>query len=148
MRPNSPPQRTSVSSSRPRAFRSRKQGRDRAIDFERVAGDVFLETAVLVPLVAVRDLHEPHAALREPPRHQALAAEVSRRLVVESVKLARRGGFAGDVLHLGRGRLHAEGQLERRDAAFQRLILVRLFQTIAIHLLDQVELEPLQRPRG
>ena len=67
-----------MSSSRPRAFRSRKQAGDRAVDFERVASDVLLETAVLVPLVAVRNLHEPHAALGEPAGHQALAAEVLR----------------------------------------------------------------------
>ena len=45
----------------------------------------------------------------------------------------------------GAAALHAEGQLERRDAAFERLILAGLFQAIAVHLLDQVELEPLQR---
>ena len=126
MRPNSPPQRTSVSSSRPRAFRSREQAGDRPVDLERVAGDALLEAAVLVPLVAVRDLHEPHAALGEPPRHQALAAEVlawPRRRGRTAVRVA--GGLARDVLDLGRRRLHAEGQLERRDPAFERLVLVR-----------------------
>ena len=55
-----------------------EQARDRPIDFECVAGDALLEPTVLVPLVAVRDLHEPHAALGEPAGHQALAAEVLR----------------------------------------------------------------------
>ena len=43
------------------------------------------QVAVLVPLhlsIAVRDLHEAHAALGEPPGQQALAAEVSRDGVV------------------------------------------------------------------
>ena len=100
VRPNSPPQRTSVSSSSPRAFRSREQAGDRLVDLPGVLRVVLLQVAVLVPLVAVRDLHEPHAALGEPPGQQALPAEVRGRRVVEAVQLERRGRLAGDVLHL------------------------------------------------
>ena len=42
---------------------------DRLVDFLRVAGMVGLEAAVLVPLVAVGALHEPHAALDQPGNH-------------------------------------------------------------------------------
>ncbi len=95
VRPNSPPQRTSVSSSSPRAFRSASRpaiGRSTSRAF---CAWSLLQVAVLVPLVAVGNLHEAHAALGEPPGHQALAAEVLRLRVVEAVELARRRRFAG-----------------------------------------------------
>src|SRR5205809_454510 len=47
---------------------------DRLVHFQRVAAMVNLEVAVLVPLVAVRDLHEANAALDETASQQALPA--------------------------------------------------------------------------
>ena len=86
VRPNSPPQITSVSSSRPRLFRSWSRpaiGRSVASGVACVAA---LEVAVLVPGLEaagrVVELHEAHASLDQPARQQALPAEdVGRRLI-------------------------------------------------------------------
>ena len=76
VRPNSPPQTTSVSSSSPRAFRSVSRP---AIGWS-TARAIFVvpahEVLVLVPQVAGGDLDEPHAGLGEPAGQQALPAEV------------------------------------------------------------------------
>ncbi len=55
----------------------RQQAGDRPVDGPGVAGVAGLQAAVLVP-VAVRQLDEADAGLDEPPRQQALAAEVAR----------------------------------------------------------------------
>ena len=88
-----------------------------------------IQVAVLVPLhfaVAVRDLHEPHAALDEAAGHQALPAEVRGHRIVDAVELLRRLAFrrTGPATS-GIADLHAEGQLERIDAAFQRRVAAR-----------------------
>src|SRR5262249_5888122 len=85
------------------------------------------EAAVLVPELAARaaarlrvvDLHAAHPALDQPPRHQALPAEDLRRLLVQAVQLPRRLGLTAESERLGSLALHAEGQLERRDAGVE-----------------------------
>ena len=77
-------------------FQIGQQAGDRLVDLGGVLRVPLLQVAVLVPLdlaVAVRDLHEPHAALDEPPGQQALPAEVLGHRVVEAVQLVRRRRF-------------------------------------------------------
>ena len=98
VRPNSPPQRTSVSLSRPRALRSCQQAGDGPVGRGAVVRQLRLEAAVLVPELAARplrrdgviDLHAAHAALHQPAGQQALLAERLGRLVVQAVELLRR----------------------------------------------------------
>ena len=76
VRPNSPPQMTSVSFSRPRCFRS---AADPAIGLSMAraaVGERFLQVAVMVP-AAERDLDEAHARFDEPAGQQALPAEAA-----------------------------------------------------------------------
>ena len=82
---------TSVSSSRPRAFRSVEQRGDRPVALlgvVAVVGDV----GVVVPglAVAVVDLRHAHAALDQPAGDQAGVGELAL-----AVQLARRGRLAG-----------------------------------------------------
>ena len=120
MRPNSPVQTTSVSSSRPRASRSAQQRGDRLVDFARLAHGAFVGVVVVVPVLGVAaagdDLHEAHAALDQPARDQAARAEAARDLLVQAVELPRGLGLLRDVDRLGRGGLHAIGQLVGGDA--------------------------------
>ena len=75
VRPNSPPQITSVSSSMPRCFRSVSSA---AIGWSHLAGElavVRFDVVVVVPRLAgaVPDLHEAHAALEQPAGDQQSA---------------------------------------------------------------------------
>ena len=131
-------------------FQVAEQAGDGPVDFQGVLLVALLEVAVLVPLhegVAVGHLHEPHAPLGEPAGHQALAAEVGGDRVVQAVELAGRPRLARDVLDLGHGGLHPEGELERVQAPFEGLILARLLHVLAVDLVEQVELEALDVPR-
>ena len=85
---------------------------DRLIDFHRVSGQRFLQSSVLVPLVAVRDLDESNASFGEPSRHQALPSEVLGGVVVETVELVDVLGFAADVLQLRSFTLHPKCEFE------------------------------------
>ena len=82
------------------------------------------------------DLHEPDAALDQPPGHQALAGDVVAPRVVEAVQLLDVGRLAIDVDRLGRGRLHPVGQLEALDPRGQlrlggKLLVMKLVQAAA-----------------
>ncbi len=71
------------------------------------------QVAVLVPRF-VEDLHEPDAALEQPARQQAGVGE--RRLAgLGAVHLEDVAGLVGDLHHVRRSELHAEGHLERVD---------------------------------
>ena len=72
---------------------------------------------------AVEDLHEPHAALDQPPGGEALLAEGLRGGLVEAVQLLRRRRFGGEVDDVGHGGLHAEGQLVRLDPRRERRVV-------------------------
>ena len=73
VRPNSPPQTTSVSSSMPRCFRSRISAAIGLIDF---AGhfESVAHAAMMVP-IAMIELDEANASLRQPPGQQAIGGE-------------------------------------------------------------------------
>src|SRR5881396_543661 len=95
VRPNSPPQITSVSSSRPRAFRS------------------FTRAAWAVPVGVVK-LHEPHAAFDEPAREKTVSRK--RRLArFDAIQFKGRLAFTGQIDQFRRARLHAAGHLVSRD---------------------------------
>ena len=74
VRPNSPPQMTSVSSNSPRCLRSVEQGGDGLVALLGQAAVVDFEVVVAVPrlAVAVLDLHEAHAALDQAAGDQHL----------------------------------------------------------------------------
>ena len=113
VRPNSPPQITSVSSSSPRCLRSVISAAQAWSVSQAVLLDVLRQLAVLIPSF-VKDLHEPHAPLDQPPREQAGVGE--RRLArLGAVQLEDVLRLAADVDRLGRARLHAVGHLERID---------------------------------
>ena len=66
-----------------------EQTGDRPVHLGGIVGMILFQTAMLIPLVAVRNLHEAHAALDEPPRHQALPAEIPRAILVQAVQPLR-----------------------------------------------------------
>ena len=121
VRPNSPPQITSVLSSRPRAFQVRSRPAI-GLSMTGTARPWFCSILrVRVPLAAgpVIELHEAHAALDQPPGQQAIAAEGGRLLVVEAVESLRRLGLLGQVHGFRRLGLHAEGQFVAGDAGVE-----------------------------
>ena len=115
-----------------------QQPGDRQIDFAGVLLVAVLQVGVLVPLhlaVAVRDLNEPHARLGEAAGHQAHAAEVRGDGIVEAVQLAASPPIRRDRSStFGSSDLHAERQLERVDARFQRRLGAGLRQMLAVQL--------------
>ena len=74
VRPNSPPQMTSVLSSRPRCFRSLTRAAQGLIGVAAVLLQVLHQVAVLVPGL-VEELDEAHAVLDQPPGQQAVVGE-------------------------------------------------------------------------
>ena len=122
-----------------------EQSGDGFIDLGGFFGVAFFEVAVLIPLylaVAVGNLHEAHAALGKAAGHQALPAEILGDGVVHSIKFAGGLGFAGDVLNLRHRGLHAIGELEGIDAAFEHGV-GRVGKMILIELLEEIELRAL-----
>ena len=101
---------------------------------------LFQDVAVLVPLIAVGALDVADVALGQPPRQQALPAEVARDLLVETVQLL---GLLGFLLHLERFRglrLHAEGQLEGLNARFQVGVAMANLGVAPVDALQHVQL--------
>ena len=121
VRPNSPPQTTSVSSQQAAALQVLEQAGDRLVGGPGIVGMALLQVAVLVPAVVAQvlteHLDEPHAALDQPPGDQALPAVGLGRRIVEAVELLRGCGFVRQIHQVGHGRLHAEGQLVVGDRA-------------------------------
>ena len=89
MRPNSPPQITSVLSSRPRCLRSVSSAAVGWSVSPRSLRVVLAEVAVGVPLAVAINLDEPHAPLHQPAGQQALLAETARRLSLSRPYIAR-----------------------------------------------------------
>ena len=82
-RPNSPPQTISVLVQQAALLQVFEQAGDRLVGLAGVEVVVRHDVVVRVPgridvVAAAVDLDEAHAALDEPPRHQALAAEHAR----------------------------------------------------------------------
>ena len=114
VRPNSPPQTTSVSSSMPRCFRSVISAADAPVDLLGLELDVVLDAAVVVP-VAVVELDEAHAALGQPAGQQAVGGERAvARLGAVHVEHCRR--LVREVHQAGHAGLHLERHLVLADA--------------------------------
>jgi len=106
---------------------------------------------VLVPLnlrVAVGHLNEADTGLQEAPGQQALTPEGRSDRIIHPVQLQRLGSLSREILDYRHLPLHPEGQLERLDPAFQRLIWARLLQVLAVHLRERVQLQALNIRRG
>ena len=145
MRPNSVAQTTIVSSSRPRCLRSVKQPGDRPVDLGALSGVVLPQAAVGVPgagaaVGAVEDLHEPDAALDQPPGRQAHLAERAGHVLIQAVEPMACRRLVVKPQHLGHGHLHAEGQLVRLDPRSQGGIVGILDRREPIQPAEQLEL--------
>ena len=118
MRPNSPPQITSVSSSSPRRLRSVEQCRNRPIDLSALLGQVFDDVvagagAVTVPS-PVEELNVAHPSLEQPAGQQAVIRE-GRRPGLGAVFFQDFLGLLADIHRVGDGHLHPECQLVLAD---------------------------------
>ncbi len=144
VRPNSPPQTTSVASSRPRAFRSlTRAAQGRSISrqtLSRSGLEVLARAAVVVP-VGVVELHEPHAALDQPPGQQAVVGE--RRLArLGAVQVERRLRLARQVDQLRGAGLHPVGHLVGGDPRGD-LRVAGGVEPLGVEVADRVERPPL-----
>ena len=116
MRPNSPPQIISVSSSMPRCFRSLISAADPwSTSF---GGDCrsILDAAVMIP-AAMIELDEPHTAFGQATGQQAVRRE-GAVAALGPVQIQNVLRFVRQIHQLGHRRLHAEGQFVLRDARF------------------------------
>ena len=140
VRPNSPPQRISVSSNRPQLLEVGEQGADRLVALAGELGVVDFDVVVVVPrlALAVPDLHEPHAALDQPAGDQNLPGLRAVAVGFEHVL-----GLAADVEGLGRFALHAVGQLEAVDAGVEGRVVAALLFVLLVEGGERVELPPL-----
>ena len=146
MRPNSPPQTTSVDVEQAARLEVREQAGDRLVDGAGVVLVAVLEVAVLVPAVGAdaraEQLDEPDAPLDQPPGDQAFAGEDLRRRIgiVEAVEPPGRRRLAVEAHQLGDGRLHPEGQLVVGDRRFQAVVAAHPAQHALVERAQQLEL--------
>ena len=92
---------------------------------------------VAVPRLAgaVPQLHEPHASLDQPAGDQQLPG-----LDAGAVHVADVLRLAADIERLGRLGLHAEAQLERADAGFERRVVLPRLRVASVEAFEQIEL--------
>ena len=151
MRPNSPPQTTSVVSSRPRDLRSVSRAAIGWSTARALFSWPWLQVGVLVPAVAAdgrtQELDEAHAPLDQAPRDQAFASEdlCGGIRVVEPVKPLRGRRFAGKADELGNGGLHAVGELVIGDRRLERVMMADPAEHALVERAQQLELAQLQR---
>ena len=116
VRPNSPPQITSVASSNPRCFRSFNQRGRRLIGDVAILLQIAFEIGVMVP-TGVHQHHETNAAFDHAAGQQAVGGEGTSRLLDSTPYISSvAGGFLREIQQLRRGHLHAERQFIRIDA--------------------------------
>ena len=92
---------------------------------------------MLIP-TPVENLHEAHAALHEPPRHQRRARKRATRARFLAVEFVGRRRLARHIRQLGHTRLHAERQLVLLGARLD-LGVADLFVAAAIEFTQTVE---------
>ena len=108
----------------PAAFEIAQQSRDGFIHGLGVFLVTALESAVLIPAIAVAtgagQLNKAYSALNEAPGDQAVAAEGGRvaERIIEAVAFLGGLGFTVDIHQLRHGRLHAESQLVIGNGGF------------------------------
>ncbi len=91
------------------------QGRRRLVGVAALRCDLLGQVAVLVP-AAMKELHEPHAPLAQPPGQQAVGGEGAGRARLGAVQLENVRRLVRHVGQLGHRGLHAVGHLVLRDA--------------------------------
>ena len=131
-------------------MRSASRPRDRRIGLAGELRVVGLDVLMAVPTPFVLhaagiNLHEADAALDQPAGHEALPGEVVAPLLADAVQLVDVLRLLVDVDRLGRGHLHAIGQLKALDAGGQLQLLRRLRQAVLVELRQQIERRPLLR---
>ena len=146
MRPNSECMMTSVAVEQTARLEVGQQARHRPIGLGGVLRVIRLDVVVRVPGIGVlvadaagKDLDEPHAALDQPPRHQALPAERLADRLVEAVERLRGLGLAGDVHRARRASLHAVGELVRGDPRRQLAVAGKLLHVQLVQLRQRIE---------
>ena len=107
------------------------------------------EIRVLVParirrVVAIRHLHEAHARLAQPPRHETLPPEIIRVLLSDAVERKRRRRFRRDVQYARRIVLHPPRQFVRVNHRLQLTVTRLTNRLLRVHRLNQIELPPLR----
>ena len=103
-----------------------QQRGNRAIHRAATLRQVFAQAAMVIPDVVgrgVKELHEPHAALDQPPCEQALPSKQFRFRIVRAVKRMRGLRLGRKIERLGRRTLHLKRQLEGRDAGVELTVL-------------------------
>ncbi len=107
---------------------------------------VFLDVLVAVPVAAreavvgaAPDLHEAHAALEQPPGHQAARAEVLGQRLVHAVKLADLRRLLADIERFRGAQLQPRRHLVGLDAGFELGVLAARRHVGAIDLLQRVQ---------
>ena len=144
MRPNSPPQTTSVSSQQAARLQVAQQRGDGPVAVAGV-GAVVDDVVVVVPrlVVAVVDLHHAHAALGQPAGDQAGVGELARAVALAAPPPApcpgRRRPCASDCMRkaISSDWIRASSWPSRPRSA----------RCSSVHLLQQVELPALLVPR-
>ena len=89
---------------------------------------------------AMINLHKPHPALHQPPRHQAAATEGFRILVAKAVQLLGGLRFLGEIHRLGRGSLHPVGQFIGADAGLEFALAFARLEMLLVQLAQYLEL--------
>ena len=151
VRPNSPPQTTSVLVEQAARFQILEQAGDRLVHRAAELGVVLLDLRVRVPLAAraVVELHEAHAALDQPPREQAHAAQSRRSLFHRCRRAASRVfGFLREIDRLGRLGLHAEGEFVAGDARLEFASARRVAACARFSCVEEIQLAALLRRRS
>ena len=109
-----------------------------------VAGDVVVAVpASLVFHATTINLNEPHAALHHTAGRKALGGDVFAFVVVQPVHGANVLRFLIHRQRLGRGALHAVGQLEALNTRGQRFLKRINFEVLLVQRLQEIKLPPL-----
>ena len=102
---------------------------------------IFQDVVVGIPAIGIArvKLHETHTTLDHATGEQAACAELFGRRMIDAVEMLRSLGFTGDVHGLGRGGLHAEGQLVGANASIENAVAFMPGEMGGIHLLDEIQ---------
>ena len=94
--------------------------RDRLVHRRGLRVVIFLHVLVAVPIdartaerTAVENLHKTHAALQQPPGHEAVSGEAFVRLLVHAAEFFRGRGFRVKIHRPGNARLPARREFVR-----------------------------------
>ncbi len=106
------------------------------------------QIAVRVPgpcsaIAAMKDLHEPYAALNHTRRRQALLAKILGLFFIQAVQLLRLFRFFGKPYDVRNGRLHAKGEFVGFDPRCCGLVFGIFDSGRAVELVEQLKLSAL-----